>query len=415
MKFKLSSYFSKLLIWRSLQTVIKQGIPFLIFILVARLLDSESFGIYNYLLAIILLFVMFSDFGISTSTCKITSEFIAKKKRNIKNILSNSLIFSFIISTFLTILLLTYYYFLEEGDSLGLLYLIPLIYLAPISSIYDGFFRGQKKFKQLFFISSFSGIASIPLIYTLIFKLGLNGALISQSIFYLITIIFFIYFSKGLLIEFDKKILGNLLSHSITIGLISLSYFLYSKVDILFLGYFNYFSEVGIYEIMNKIIALLTMPFLIFSQTTSPSITRIYYSGKRDLLLGKIKKSILISLTLSLIIATLFYFISPFLLETIFNQNLTQEITMILFILLFTFIFQSTATLIGNTFVISTGHAKLNLINLFLFGIINLVLNFFFIRSFGFIGVFYSTLICGVISSISLVFFYYIRIKKELG
>ena len=57
-------------IWRSLQIFGKQGIVFLIFILCAKMLIPYDFGIYNYVLAIVFLLIMFGDFGISTATSK---------------------------------------------------------------------------------------------------------------------------------------------------------------------------------------------------------------------------------------------------------------------------------------------------------------------------------------------------------
>ena len=74
------------LIWRGLQVLGKQGVIFAILILAAKLLDPYTFGVYNYILAIILFLVMFGDFGISTATSKYVAEYNATDKNKLKSV-----------------------------------------------------------------------------------------------------------------------------------------------------------------------------------------------------------------------------------------------------------------------------------------------------------------------------------------
>ena len=45
------------------------------------------------------------------------------------------------------------------------LYLLPLIFLAPMTSLYDGIYSGLKRFRQLATISLVVGILFIPFVY----------------------------------------------------------------------------------------------------------------------------------------------------------------------------------------------------------------------------------------------------------
>ena len=124
--------------WRSLQIFGKQGITFLIFILCAKLLIPYEFGIYNYVLAIILFLIVFADFGMSTATSKYVTEYNITDKEKLKSVLFNSGIIilglTFIVSS--VVLLFGKFYLGEKY--IYVLYLLPLIFLIPITPLYAG-------------------------------------------------------------------------------------------------------------------------------------------------------------------------------------------------------------------------------------------------------------------------------------
>ena len=51
---------------------------------------------------------------------------------------------------------------------LYVLYVLPLIFLAPMTSLYDGMYRGVKKFKKLAIVSVIVGLFSLTFIYPLV-------------------------------------------------------------------------------------------------------------------------------------------------------------------------------------------------------------------------------------------------------
>src|SRR3989344_6964083 len=167
-------------IWRLLQVFGKQGITILIFILCAKLLAPYDFGIYNYVLAIIFFLIMFGDFGISTATSKYVAEYNVTNKEKLKSILFNSGIIILGLTIIITIITLIFGELYLQDKYIYVLYLLPLVFLAPMTSLYDGIYRGLKKFKQLAVISLIIGVLSIIFVYILIKQYGLIGALISQ-------------------------------------------------------------------------------------------------------------------------------------------------------------------------------------------------------------------------------------------
>jgi len=76
--------------------------------------------------------------------------------------------------------------------------------------------------------------------------------------------------------SFDKKIIKSITSYSIYVGLASLGYYLFTKVDVLILGHFNYINEIGYYEIVNKIFVIVILPVSILASVVAPNTTKNY-------------------------------------------------------------------------------------------------------------------------------------------
>ena len=214
-------------IWRSLQIFGKQGITFLIFILCAKMLTPYDFGIYNYVLAIIFFLIIFGDFGISTATSKYVAEYNVTNKEKLKAVLFNSGIIIFgltIIVTFLTLIIGPWY--LKE-KYIYVLWLLPLIFLAPMTSLYDGIYGGLKRFKQLAIISLIVGFISIFFVYFLVKNHGLIGALIAQNLFYFILLIGLGFGYRVFSLKFNYEIIKEIGKYSFIFGIVMIGYYLF--------------------------------------------------------------------------------------------------------------------------------------------------------------------------------------------
>jgi O-antigen/teichoic acid export membrane protein len=399
--------------WRSLQIFGKQGINFLIFILCAKLLTPYDFGIYNYILAITFFLVIFGDFGISTATSKYVAEYNATDKNKLKAILFNSLIILLFFGSTVTLLTIFFgKYFLKEKYEF-VLYALPLLFLAPISSLYDGIFRGLKRFKELAVISLFVGFPSIIFVYLLVKNFGLIGALISQNLFYfaLVLTLFFVY--RNLYFQFDKKLIKTITGYSLVIGISSVAYFLYSRVDILILGHFGYVKEIGCYELINKSFAVLILPFTMLAQVIAPNITA--YFAKKEYFKIKEKLNLFLKriIPLSVLIAFLFYFVFPWLIKIFLSEYFVKEMLISLAILSFLIPAKIWGVFQTQSFIVATGYAKIIAVTTLIGGILNVIFDIIFINWIGFVGVFWVTLI---IHSSNIIFqsFYYKKRLKNL-
>jgi len=397
-------------IWRSLQIFGKQGITFLIFVLCAKLLIPYDFGVYNYMLAIIFFLIMFGDFGISTATSKYVAEYNITDKNKLKAVLFNSGLLIFALTFVITILTIVIGPGYLKDKYVYVLYLLPTVFLAPMTSLYDGVYRGLGKFKQLAVISLIIGFILIPLIYFLIKSYGLIGALVSQNIFYLLLLIGLSFGYKDISFKINKSVIKEIASYSFIVGLASLGYFLFTRINIIILGNFGYLVEVGYYELINKFIMFALIPFSIFSQVISPRITSLYIENK-SAVFNSYKKNILNVFFISIIIAVVLGIIFPKILELFLIKYNVSDVVTGMNLLLILFVFECMMTIASLGFNIATGHANLNMKILILFGFLNLPISYYMVYRFGFIGIIYSTLLLKSMADILFIFIYYRKLK----
>ncbi|MDD4156500.1 MAG: oligosaccharide flippase family protein [Candidatus Cloacimonetes bacterium] len=390
--------------WRFLQIFGKQGITFFIFVLCAKLLSPYDFGVYNYILAVIYLLIIFGDFGISTATSKYVAEYNATDKNKLKLVLFNSLILIVslgIIVTSVTVLFGSYFLYDKYNY---VLYALPMLFLAPISSLYDGIFRGLKRFKELAIIVLSVGLISIIFVYLLVLNYGLIGALISQSLFYLVLVLALFFVYGNLYFQLDRQLMKTILNYSLIIGISSIAYFLYSRVDIIFMGYYGYVEEIGYYELINRVFTLMMMPFVMFGQVIAPNITKYYSMKKYSVVKLKFKKYLTYSIFFSTVIVIATYLLYPVIMASFLNEYYTQDFIIIINILLPLFVIKAVGGgIITQGFTTPTGYAFLNMKILLFTGLLNIILNYIFIHLFGFIGVIYATFVVLLLANTTLI------------
>ena len=396
--------------WRALQIFGKQGITFLIFVISAKLLNPYDFGIYNYILTIVYTLIVFGDFGISAATSKYVAEYNAIDKNKIQTLISNSLIIIVCVGILISLLIIFVGGYILKDKFIYILYALPMIFLSPISSLYDGVFRGLKRFKELAILSLVVSIISIIFVVILVTNNGIYGALISQNLFYL-TMVLVLMISYGKLkSKFNPNIIKFILRYSIIIGISSVAYLLYSRIDILVLGYYGYIKEIGYYELTNRLFTLLMLPFLMFAQVIAPNITSYYSRKDYKTVRIKFKKYIYYSAISSIIVVIGSYVIYPFLIKTFFNGYYVNEFIVMMNILLPLFVLKVLGGgIITQGFTTPTGHASLNMKILLITGPLNLVLDLIFINLYGYIGIIYATFVVWLMSSSLLIYIYYYK------
>jgi PST family polysaccharide transporter len=405
------------LLWRTIQIIGKQGIVFLIFILCAKLLSPYDFGIYNYVLAVIFILIMFGDFGISTATSKYVAEYNIIDKEKLKYVLFNSAMIILGLTIFISFLTFIIGPWYLKDKYIYILYLLPLIFLAPMTSLYDGIYRGLKKFKQLSVISVIVGVLAIPMVYYFVKIHGLIGALIAQNIFYFVFLLTLGFCHKEIYFKINKSILREIGKYSLIVGLANFGYLFYTRIDIIILGQFGHIVEIGYYEIVNKILQILITPFLILGQVIAPNIIKKFSFGECKKIINKYKLNTPIIFGIGIFISLVLFFIMPFIFPILFSEYDSKLFFFIFNFILFLIPFKILGFFNNNSFIISAGKAKIITYPLIIGGVINIFLDLYFIK-LNYLYVIYSTYIINIISIIVTQFIFYnylLKISKNIN
>lgn len=158
---------------------------------------------------------------------------------------------------------------------------------------------------------------------------------------------------------------------------------LYSRIDILMVGFFLASEVVGIYRIAVLITTMLSLPLTGVNQLF-PSIASDLYSNKRTDQLEEVYRVVsrwVFSITLLPTLLVIVY--SPEVLTVFGGDFTTGSSILILFA-----IAQLTNSLVGPSgfLLMMTDHQYVNLANQWAIGLLNIILNYLFITEFGFIG-----------------------------
>ncbi len=272
---------SKDFFWGALQTAAKQGGSFLVFLIGTWILSKETMGMYNYFMGIVVILVLFVDIGISTATSKYVAQYSQTDEKKLKEIQFNALMLVLLCATIIVSLTLYFGPKVLSEQFKNFVYFLPIIYFAPIASVLDGIYRGKGFFKKLSVITMGAVTVSIVLTIILVQRHGLLGLAFSQNaLYFLLATSLLIGSLNGNENKFNGGILKEVVGYSITFSLATLGYYLFSNINVILIGRFEYFRELAYYELVNKAFIAPLMPFTILGLVLAPVFTRDYARGE---------------------------------------------------------------------------------------------------------------------------------------
>lgn len=173
---------------------------------------------------------------------------------------------------------------------------------------------------------------------------------------------------------------------------------LYTRVDILMVGFFLTGSAVGIYRISILVATLLTLPLAGVNQLFPPIASDLYADGNLDELESTYSVVTRWVFTLVLPAALAMVLYSAELLRLFGDEFTGGTVILSLFV-----IAQLTNCAVGPSgfLLMMTDHQYLNMTNQWLLGILNVALNYLFILEYGFIGAAVAT--AGTLTLINIV------------
>ena len=402
-------------VWRSLQVFSKSGVTFFIFFISAKFLKPVELGLLSYLMAVVGLLTIFCDFGLSIAVSKFVAEYKAKQSEKLNRILFSVSTIAITASALITVIVILCGNRIFKDNYRYILYFLPYLFFMPLTSVVDGVYRGLKQFRKLALVSSVIGTFSLVISFILIQKFLLVGAIFSQNILYLLLTICLYTFQRKLNFLFDKNLLVEVMKYALILGISSIAYFFYSRVDILILKQFGFVVEIGYYEIINRIFQLLLIPFVILGQVIAPNITEYMTVGNIAKIKRILRKYAVSSVFAGLALSILLYLGIPVVLKKLLPEYYTAGFLLIVNILLVLLPFKVWGVLLTHAFVTPCGFAKIIATTTLIGGILNVIFDYVFIGIFGFVGVFWVTLVIHSMSILTATLYYFLKISCETG
>jgi len=275
-------------------------------IILARMLMPEMFGVYNLVLSIVIIALIFTDAGINNTSIRYLSEKIGKN-----NLIQARSIFRYLLKIKLILIVVTVLIlsliskFLAVNIFLKPVILIPLlaslVYIATLSftNFFKSIFVSLKKLKIYFILEVTFEVLKILFVilvfYFLENEFAVAGIFIGMSFAFLVVFILeFFLLGKNRNILFGKtenienKRISKYIS-SMTITSVSLVFF--GAIDTLMLGRFVSSEYIGYYRVALSFVFAIT-PLLSFSNVLLPVFTQL--NGKIGIAFKKASRYIFI-------------------------------------------------------------------------------------------------------------------------
>lgn len=354
-------------------------------VFLARHLGPDNFGILNYLLAILFLFVSISSLGVNP----VLVNEIVKKRRNSMPSLINSYYLRFLISLISYFLFLLIIYTLNNN----IIYhnyslILGVIIILKSCEVLFSFFEAKSFSKYIvisqsvgFFISAsmilfivINAIDNIYIYYALVLDLVI--------VFILINVFYFINF-KNHFYKFNFIIIKRLISKSLPVLISTLSILLYMRIDQIMIKEMLNEYQLGIYSVSVRYIEIFHfIPKIIMISILPVILTSRNYYVK---LLGI--NSVMNKISLILII---FIFLSSdIVIPLIFSDTYIESIniTKILSFSIF-FVFLG---VVNEHWYVTKNLQKFYALYVSFGALLNIILNYILISNFGLKGAAYAT------------------------
>jgi O-antigen/teichoic acid export membrane protein len=183
--------------------------------------------------------------------------------------------------------------------------------------------------------------------------------------------------------------------------------FLYNRVDLLMVGVFLTASAVGIYRVALLVTMILALPQTAFNQLFPPIASRLYHGEEKAELAELYKTVTRWTFTISFAPALGVILYAPEVLS-VFGEEFSKGVLVLTFFV-FSQIVNNAVGPSGHLLIMS-GYQKLAMVNQLAFGILNVVLNYFLIIEFGFVGAAAATAsVLATVNSIRVVEIWYLE------
>ena len=270
--------------WLGMVEVVSKLIMFLVTISIVRYLGPVQFGAYTFVMSLVALLMIFSDFGVGT----ILTRDVAKDKSKATPILANALGMRVATSGLIMVLMSICLPFLGSNKIYIFLIVVTTIYsiVQQFQGLMQAALQAFEKMEYIFVVrvTYYLGVLLATMV-TIKFDMGINWLMINYLTLGILNIVVCVWLLNKLGVdikfEWNKKLWTELLKESAPIfGFIACTQ-IYGNLDTILISKYFGNAQVGIYQSAYKILYAFQSVNIINS-ATFPRISVLIHEGKHD-------------------------------------------------------------------------------------------------------------------------------------
>lgn len=391
----------------SVSQILNSLIGFVFIMITTRIIGTGNYGLVALGISIRALFSNLGMFGMTFSSQKLLSgEFTSSKSSIFGNMIviniSVSILFALMLFIFCDYISL--YIFKKAEFSIVLKFLGSSILFFLPSELLKSVMKSQNKAFNFFVITSIESLTKLFGLFLVLLiedkMIGVLLALVISSFFSFTTGITLLVNDKILptIKKLTIKSLSNIMKSSFGFLVVGLGYFLTTQVDKLMLGRLTTSSELGIYSIAASVAIIFQIFHSSMISVFMPTIAIVFKDKDFKKMKYLYNASNLSIAFINVVIFIFVVFLGDKILNSLFN---TDDVK--LFIV---FCFLSLRSILGSisgptgALLNMADKHKVEQINILLYLILNIFLNFILIRNMGVYGAVFATLISSVLLNI---------------
>jgi stage V sporulation protein B len=384
----------------TISNVLTRVFAIIFFIILARSLSVDNYGLFRYLLSISLVYaIVFSGFPTALT------KFISEKKRSINEYISNTLFL--MISAFIIISLIILL-FHQRNE----IYLILLIFASLVDSFYLGFVRGLLNYVKLSgfkFVENLIQLIILIISYLIYNNINFAFAIIFYTFSGIITLLIFELNKSEIILslKISKEKIIKILKYTVPVTLGAIGWAIMFGINAIFINLFYGSAHVGYYSVGETIAQVFTFVPAAIVTILLPKVSTL--KDKKRILKPLLLANLSILFTSILILIALIFF-KDLIIKIIFTEKyiLASSVIMPLAI-------GQIAISIHNIYAsIFQGIGKPGIpsITISIACVLNLIGSYFLTKNYGIFGAALSNAITSCVALILIVFVFNNMRKK---
>jgi len=377
----------------SLGTLVSRILMVFFVALLARTLGPVGVGTYSFVLALIAVFMILPNFGFDTLLVREVSKSKDGKSEFVLNIINIKLLLA-LVASFLLISFIILKRYDTEMLQIMLLLLLSGIFHTILSSFYS-IFRAHEKMELEAILTIINRLLRVLFgIVAIKIGLGLSSIVSALVLGDALSVLCALYITNRKFIRIKlllpTRMIKNICLAAVPFGVLTVIDVVFLNTDYLMIANLQSESAVGWYAAASKLLGMIYLIPSMFMLVIFPVLSRLSVLSS-DLLRQTYSKSFYYLLMISIPIAVGGFLVSDQIILGIYGQQFRNSI-LIFQVMVWLVIFNFVGWINGTT-LNASGREKMFAATWSCFALANIVLDYIFIKRFGYIGACYVTLI----------------------